>query len=778
VLGNYIGVTRIGRAALGNGLNGVVITNATGCMVGDNSGEARNVISGNGDDGVEIGGLGTSGNWIMGNYIGTSSNGTAAIPNGGNGVLLTSECTQNTVGDTTVLGRNLISGNNKSGVTLGEHVFGNWVYGNNIGLVFDGLSSLMNSQHGVLIENGSFNNYIGNASVTNSGNLISGNGYTNTYHGVCIQNGAYGNEVARNRIGLNAHNGSTHNAGDGIRIQNSDANTIGGTDADDRNFISGNGGCGIQLGTNATGNTVLGNFIGLDTNGVIAVPNSKEGVLIYRSSQNQIGTSAGGSRNVISGNAGSGVMISDNASARDNTVEDNYIGTDVSGGIKVGNSDHGVYISGGVSNLIGGYVAGGNVISGNNTDGVRIQSDAMYNLVYRNFIGVDASGAAPLGNGNDGASIYSSSRTTIGDPGGRGNVIGGNAGDGVHISGSSAVSNAVRANKIGTDGSLTINLSNRVNGVWIGTSASGNTIGGTNASLGNQIYNNGGAGIRVVSGTNNALLGNWITSNRLLGIDIDSLGVSPNDIQDPDTGANFVQNFPVIYEATTGSVVVAGLMNSRPLTTYRLEFYRCNSPDPSGYGEGNVLMAVTNATTDASGNALFEFTLTPPTGSPKTGEYVTATATDPYGNTSEFAKNVQVVPNELYGDADGDGMPTRWEGPNHLSPTDATGTNGAAGDPDGDGVDNFDEYVADTAPSDSNSYFRIVNIDIPSNALVTYTSTNTRYYVASGTTNPVSGTAWANLYPLSVQGSNGVTAADDSQSLTSVIYRVNVQLVP
>jgi len=777
VLGNHIGVTYSGYTALGNGEDGVLIRDSGGNYVGDSSGEARNVIAGNGDDGVEIHGSNSIGNYVQGNYIGVGTNGFGPIPNNDDGVVLIDQCTQNLIGDSVSGGRNLISGNKGCGVRLDDRVFGNFIYGNYIGVNRDGLAAVSNREHGVLIVNLARDNWIGSPGTLNSGNLISGNGTSNLWHGVCVASNANGNTIDRNVIGLGVNNLGVPNAGDGVHVENAHSNTIGTAVALGGNVISANGRDGVRLGTNATYNGLYQNRIGVDTNATSARPNNAEGVRIYRAAYNFIGTNLP-VRNVISGNVGSGILIDDNPSSHDNLVVNNYIGTDVSGGSKVGNSDHGVYVLGGVSNTVGGFVAGmGNVISGNSSDGVRIQdAAAMYNLVYRNLIGVNASGAAPLGNGGHGVSIFSASRNTIGDPGGRGNIIGGNGDDGVHIQSASAVSNTVRANKIGVDGTLTGNISNRLNGVWIGTSASGNTEGGTNSSWINFIWFNGDAGIRVVSGTNNALYGNSIMSNGLLGIDIGGLGVTANDVQDLDTGANFLQNYPVLYEATTGSMVIAGMLNSQPLTTYWIEFYRSGTPnDPSGYGEGYSFFGGTNATTDAGGNADFEFTFI---ASYNTGTWITATATDPFGNTSEFAENIVLVANEAYGDPDGDGMPTSWEGPNHLDPNDGTGTNGAAGDPDGDETDNYDEYVADTDPSDAGSQFEVAEIRQQGSTIVTYTSTNTRYYVAQFATNITEVSPWTNLYAISVAGSNGVTSAADASGSTSRLYRAQVQLLP
>src|SRR5439155_1349078 len=153
-----------------------------------------------------------------------------------------------------------------------------------------------------------------------------------------------------------------------------------------------------------------------------------------------------------------------------------------------------------------------------------------------------------------------------------------------------------------------------------------------------------GAGVVVqgVGATGNPIRGNAIYSNGALGIDLGGDGVTPNDAGDADNGPNRLQNFPVLSGALAagGTTRVAGTLNSLANTTFALDFYASAAADPSGFGEGARYLGSAQVTTDDSGNASFEVTLAAPT---TPGEVVTATATDPANNTSEFSQAVLVA---------------------------------------------------------------------------------------------------------------------------------------
>ncbi|MBA3650959.1 MAG: hypothetical protein H0W66_05645, partial [Chthoniobacterales bacterium] len=120
-----------------------------------------------------------------------------------------------------------------------------------------------------------------------------------------------------------------------------------------------------------------------------------------------------------------------------------------------------------------------------------------------------------------------------------------------------------------------------------------------------------------------------------LGIDLGTDGVSLNDLGDGDSGPNNLQNFPRVatVTATGGNVAISGFLNSRPNTAYRIEFFANDVADPSGFGEGQTFLGSADVTTDGVGNNAFDVSF------PFAGlvNVVTATATDPDGNTSEFS---------------------------------------------------------------------------------------------------------------------------------------------
>lgn len=178
-------------------------------------------------------------------------------------------------------------------------------------------------------------------------------------------------------------------------------NTIGGNTAAARNIIVDGGNGVLIFGSSASGNQVLGNFIGVDVTGIVAYPNL-DGVKISGAKNNIIGGTNPNARNIISGNS-SGVTIW-NATASDNVVQGNFIGTDVKGTGAVPNG-RGVQIrSGANNNLIGGTTAGaGNVISGNTFNGIDLGGSS--NTVQGNFIGTQSDGESPLGNGIEGIEI-------------------------------------------------------------------------------------------------------------------------------------------------------------------------------------------------------------------------------------------------------------------------------------------------------------------------------------------------------------------------------------
>jgi CSLREA domain-containing protein len=273
------------------------------------------------------------------------------------------------------------------------------------------------------------------------------------------------------------------------------------------------------------------------------------------------------------------------------------------------------------------------------------------NTIAGNFIGTDPSGTLDRGNRDSGVSMAGSgSNNTVGGttPAVR-NLISGNGHDGISIHNSPATGNQVLGNYIGTDKSGTANLGNDWNGVQLRTA--NNTIGDNTGAGANVIafngqdpsFNNGTHGVLVVSdlATGNRILRNSIFSNTGLGIDLGGNGRTTNDVGDADTGSNNLQNFPVLISAETpfffdAPTTIKGRLNSTPGTTFVIRFFS----NPSGDEGKRFIGQKTDVVTDSSGNASFSFT---PNQRVEVGQRITATATDPNGNTSEFSAAREVT---------------------------------------------------------------------------------------------------------------------------------------
>jgi trimeric autotransporter adhesin len=336
---------------------------------------------------------------------------------------------------------------------------------------------------------------------------------------------------------------------------------------------------------------------------------------------------------VITRFSGDGIELATNGSHT--RIEGNIIGLNFDG-TDEGNGVHGVFVNGTPLNRIGGVEAAEhNVFSGNGGSGIRLEgAGARFNAVQGNLCGTDLFLEAVRANNADGLAIVNAPDNQIGGTtSGDINVFSGNSSDGIEISGAGSSNNIVRGNLIGI-GLLSV-LPNNSHGVMIANSASRNRIGGIELGAANHINSNGSDGVYVQSGTNNSVRANAIVGNGGLGIDIGADGITANDTNDADTGANALQNFPVITAATinSGNTAVAGTLHSQPNASYTIDVYASLTCDPSGNGEGGQRLGAVTATTDASGNASFS-TAFPIQAS---GRYIAATATDTNGNTSEFS---------------------------------------------------------------------------------------------------------------------------------------------
>ena len=326
-----------------------------------------------------------------------------------------------------------------------------------------------------------------------------------------------------------------------------------------------------------------------------------------------------------------------------NVVLGNYIGTDKAGTMPLGNAYDGINVRGySTHNTIGGTAPGsGNLLSADES-GISFYQGSFFNIIQGNLIGTDKSGRHALGNRFAGVFDAGYGNTYGGTTAAARNVISGNDSVGLLMVGGSAAT--IEGNLIGTDATGNGPLGNQGDGVEVFYGAYSDTIGGFAAGAGNVIAFNGGSGVVIGSGPSDtavydAVVSNSIHDNGGLGIDLGADGVTPDG---SGIAPNFGQNDPNLASVVTvgGVTTVTGTLQGTPGTTYTLQFFTNDKPDPSGYGEGKVLVQTTTVTADASGVAAFSIPLSMVV---RVGRYLSATAADPYGDTSEFSADVRMT---------------------------------------------------------------------------------------------------------------------------------------
>ncbi len=487
------------------------LTDAPQNLVGDPLDPAgRNVISGNLGAGVRIDGLGSQGNVIVGNYLGTDVTGQQSVGNLLAG-LYVNGAPANQIGGPLPTARNLISGNLGDGLVLHGNSLGTKVQGNFLGTDPTGQSAVPNGRFGAYLTAGASGLVLGGTGP-GEGNLLSGNDAA----GVAIDGAqTLGNQIVGNRIGTDATGRVALGNMIGVSIA-SPGNTVGGTTLQAANLISGNVTTGVLIsGASAVGNVVTGNLIGTDVTGTRGLGNNV-GLFVNDASDNRIGGDQSGEANLVSGNGAVGIYLFDRNATR-NVVQGNHVGTDPSGTQVVarpaggGSQDVGILLNDAPINLIGGdSLAAGNLVSGQTAGIVIAGFLATGNAVRANTIGTDASGTRPLPN-QTGLYINGSPGNTIGGTTlGASNLISGNPVVGLTILGQLASGNLVQGNFLGTDRTGTFALPNG-SAVYI-ENAPMNTIGGTAAGAGNLISGNRTAGVYIFGpqSLNNVVQGNAI----------------------------------------------------------------------------------------------------------------------------------------------------------------------------------------------------------------------------------------------------------------------------
>jgi len=407
---------------------------------------------------------------------------------------------------------------------------------------------------------------------------------------------------------------------------------------------------GIRLQNAATGAVIEGNFLGTNPAGTTPfAANSGAHIAAAAPGNIRIGGTTPAARNLIAGGHDkitAGVFA---GGPNGLVIQGNLVGTDVTGTLNLANTGQGIILTRASNATIGGTSAAArNVVSGNSSNGLEIDGDPSTNVVVAgNYIGVDVTGAAPLGNSVRGISLDANHVTIGGSAPGAGNVISANGSIGI-VLGGSAVSmvTIVQGNHIGTDPTGTIALGNADRAIHVG--AFDNVIGGINPGEGNVIayttsVGGTGDGVYLPFSEGNVIRGNSIFGNAGLGIDVMPAGspdgVTPNDPGDVDTGGNDMQNFPLFTSVTTGATThVQGVLHSKGSTVYDLDFYaNACSNFPREFLEGVTWIGTTQVTSDGNGDATFDATLPVSTAA---GTRITATATDPLGNTSEFSQGL------------------------------------------------------------------------------------------------------------------------------------------
>jgi hypothetical protein len=509
-------------------------------------------------------------------------------------------------------------------IYLAEHG-NNIIEGNFLGVDSSG-TKWFDTSRSIFTFSGSGNNLIGGTTVA-ARNVIFGE-IQLFYDG--------NNKVQGNLIGTNA-NGTAHLRNDKISVDSTEFitigitihspnNLIGGTTAGAQNTISIQNSVGILLsdslsgpGTPAAphktiGNLVQGNLMGTDISGTLPL-GLRAGISSQGAAFSIIGGTTSGARNIVSSCLRIGIdIISANDTAGGTLIQGNYVGTDKTGIVALGNATGGIPAnedtpyrpsSAGVRINVGSAVfaitptnediiIGGaipearNVISGNKTHGVvlwgAVTSDSARKgiQVQNNYIGTDASGTKPLGNGTDGIFV-----------------------------GANALNIAIKNNLIAFNERAGINIPDPDG---------------------------------LLPGTRISLSANAIYSNQALGIDIGNSGVTDNDSLDADFGANNLQNFPVLSSAAASNtnITINGTINSTASTTLTLQFFvGTNHKGPQLTDSAPGFLGEKQVTTDSNGNASFIFTFV--TTDDKTDSWVNATATDATGNTSEFSDCLKVT---------------------------------------------------------------------------------------------------------------------------------------
>ncbi|HVU86203.1 MAG TPA: right-handed parallel beta-helix repeat-containing protein [Pirellulales bacterium] len=296
--------------------------------------------------------------------------------------------------------------------------------------------------------------------------------------------------------------------------------------------------------------------------------------------------------NVISGNGSNGIELS---GANNNQITMNYIGTDITGTVDLGNAANGIMVAAlSAGNIIGGQATGGNsptngvfvqppqgnVISGNDMDGVLIASGATQNQLSGNYIGTSASGNSALGNEKDGVAIVNANNNSLvgcfasQSPFVFYNVISGNIGNGLRVFNSNDTT--IQGNFFGMGANNATAVGNTLDGVLIAGSSAGTVMGGE-IPLGNVTATNGQNGIEIRDTASD-----FVSYNSFVGLaafnDDPNFGNAHDGILITSTGNNILLRTNVITENGNDGIEIGGNASSVRVVGEIIGLYTTGTP--------------------------------------------------------------------------------------------------------------------------------------------------------------------------------------------------------
>ncbi len=451
IQGNYIGTNSTGDEKIPN-LYGVTITKSHGNIIGKG-----NLISGNEDIGVLLTGKYTRENIIKGNLIGTDVTGTKMLSNH-KGIIIKSLANSNKIGGKTIQDRNIISGNLEIGIYI-EAADSNITIGNLIGTDISGMNKIaipfknptpgqeyldsLVQGNGIEFNSTAKHNILGGYEYGER-NVVSGHKvYGVVYYGNCSENHLYNNFIGTDITSKNSLPNATGICFDCASHNNDVINCV----------LSGNLSYGLFYVTRGTeGNRFLGNMVGVDSSGTVAVPNDIGIVVSTGTRYNIIGGDSQEERNIFSGNRLSGMMIT-NQLTEYNEIKGNYFGTDITGTVAIPNR-YGITLT----TFAKHNNIENNLLSGNEMAGLIIYENADSNLIVGNKIGTDINGSSAIPNGNGGIYIdQGASYNTVGTHD-KPNIIAYNIDGGILIKNELTLYNKLSGNSIFDNDGLGIDI--------------------------------------------------------------------------------------------------------------------------------------------------------------------------------------------------------------------------------------------------------------------------------------------------------------------------------